>query len=687
MRSLPLSLLCAAAVGPAAAQTTGPRRPLAIEDYYRIRTAGQPLLSPDGKWVAFTLTTRTEATNADSIRVWLVPADGSVPERQLSPPGINARNPEWRRDGRLSYSVGSEREIVDPAAPDERRERTAPLPSRGEPSPDGRWTARVHSLPAAPPAASFRSEFERRHEERFRGRIFDWLDFQRDGSPYPVPNPVDPAVTPAQEIFLEGPHGGEPRQLTRLGLRPQEIGWSPDGSAVVFRADSTYRDERSYSHAQVWLAALDGTVRRLTPDLDNNYTGAAFSPDGRWVLTTRTLSTDAVIARRLNHGGPTDLVLLPVAGGPERVLTEEWDHLPQAPRWSPDGRWVYFTGGIGGTTHLFRVGAEGGPVEQITSGPRRLTGFSFDHSFRRMAYTAGVMDAPADIWIAEVDGRNERRLTNLNQELIGEVALDSAERLHFTSRDGTPIEGWLYRPPGSRPGGGAYPLIVFSHGGPHSAYGYGFDFKLQYFAASGYFVLTTNFRGSTGYGEKFLWATWGGWGNKDGEDVMAGVDHVLRRYPIDPRRVATIGHSYGGFLSNWLITQYPDRFAAAVVGAGISNWVSDYGTADIARTKETEFYGTPWDPAARDLMMKQSPLSYANRVKAATLFVHGELDERVPYSEAEQMYVALKKNGVPAKMIQYAGQYHGISGSWNVVHRILNELRWLDRYLKSPALP
>ena len=163
---------------------------------------------------------------------------------------------------------------------------------------------------------------------------------------------------------------------------------------------------------------------------------------------------------------------------------------------------------------------------------------------------------------------------------------------------------------------------------------------------------------------------------------MAGVDHVIAHYPVDRARVATIGHSYGGFMSNWLITQYPDRFAAAAVGAGIANWVSDYGTADVARTKETEFFGTPWDPAAREIMMRQSPLIYADRVKAATLFINGEVDQRVPYSEAEQMYVALKKNGVPAKVIQYAGQPHGIAGSWNQVHRMINEMHWMDRWLK-----
>ena len=135
-------------------------------------------------------------------------------------------------------------------------------------------------------------------------------------------------------------------------------------------------------------------------------------------------------------------------------------------------------------------------------------------------------------------------------------------------------------------------------------------------------------------------------------------------------------------MSNWLIARYPDRFAAAAVGAGIVNWVSDYGTADIAVTKETEFFGKPWEEEARNIMIRQSPLTYAGNVTAATLFIHGEVDQRVPYSEAEQMFVALKKNGVPAKMIVYANMPHGISGSWNQVHRMLNELRWLDRYLK-----
>ena len=210
-----------------------------------------------------------------------------------------------------------------------------------------------------------------------------------------------------------------------------------------------------------------------------------------------------------------------------------------------------------------------------------------------------------------------------------------------------------------------------SHGGPHSATGYSFDFKKQYFAANGYFVFDTNFRSSTGYGDAFKWATWGEWGKKDGEDVVSGIDHVLKRYPIDAKRVGHTGHSYGGFMTNWLITQYPEKFAAAITGAGITNWISDYGTADIYRTKETEFFGTPWDPAARERMIKQSPLTYAGNVKTPTLFVHGEVDQRVPYEEGEQMYFAL--NRVFARRVDVGDEEHVgvVEGARELVHLVL----------------
>jgi dipeptidyl aminopeptidase/acylaminoacyl peptidase len=691
-----LGLLLVHALGawPSAAKAQGGGRPLVIEDFYRLKSVGNPAISPDGRWVAYTVETRLEATNTQPSEVWLASTDGTPLPRRVSELGADARNPQWQEDGRLSFATNGVDFALDPSAPDRvtrveapaRAQRgTAGASARPLVSPDGRMRAVLRDLPPARREVTFATDFERRHEARFKGRQFDWLEFQRDGQPYPVPNRTDPTLYPPQELFVATGGGVPERQLTRLGLRPTNVSWTSDGTRLVFTADSAYRNERTYGSTEIYSVTTDGAVKRLTSDRAYTYSGAAPSPDGRWILSTRQFSTDHVIARKLNHGGARDLVVIAAAGGEERVLTADWDYLPSDASWSPDGRHVYFQGGVGGTVHLFRVAVAGGAVEQVTTGERRILGLSIDKGYRRMAYLVGRIEAPAEVHVANIDGSGERQLTSVHQDFVREVGLSKAERLQFASRDGTPVEGWLLYPRGYRADRGPYPLVVSNHGGPHAADGYSFDFKSQYFAANGYFVLKVNFRSSTGYGEKFLWATWGAWGDRDGEDVMAGIDHAIARARIDRNRVASIGHSYGGFMTNWLITQYPDRFVAAVPGAGIVNWVSDYGTADIARTKETEFFGTPWEEAARNIMIRQSPLTYAGRVKAATLFVHGEEDERVPYSEAEQMYVALKKNGVPAKMIQYAGMAHGIIGSWNQVHRMLNELRWLDQYLKTAS--
>jgi dipeptidyl aminopeptidase/acylaminoacyl peptidase len=684
----------------AEAQSAG--RPLAIEDYYRIKSVGSPELSPDAQWVAFTVSNRLEdSPTASKSEVWLVPMNGSAAAQRISAESMNASGISWAADGRLRFTAGGRAFLVDPARPTQLDSSSVAQSGAaagsgrggrggggggggaggGMVSPDGKMVAAVRNIPVARRERVFASDFEKRHEDRFKGVQFDWLNFQRDGGQFPVANRVDPEINPPQEIFVT-PTGGVERQLTHLGLRPAGANWNADGTTLVFTADSSYRNERLYGRSDIWTVSTSGVVKKLTSGPEWDYAGARYSPDGKWILASRGYTDDYIIARKLNHGGPTDLVVIPAAGGAPRVLTEPWDYLPSAPMWSPDGKYVYFTGGIGGTTHLFRVSPDGGPVQQMTKGERRISGLAFDKGMTKMTYLVGRFEAPSEIYSSNIDGTNEKQLTRILDPFMAEVALSKSERLQFKSKDGTMVEGWLMFPHNYRPNGGPYPMVVSSHGGPHSATGYGFDFKLQYFAANGYFVLQTNFRSSTGYGEKFLWGTWGAWGDRDGEDVIAGMDHVISRYPINAQKVATIGHSYGGFMSNWLITQYPDRFAAACVGAGIVNWVSDYGTADIARTKETEFFGTPWETRGREIMIRQSPLTYAHRVKAATLFIHGEVDQRVPYTEAEQMFVALKKIGVPAKIIQYAGMPHGISGSYNVVHRMLNERKWMDLYLK-----
>jgi dipeptidyl aminopeptidase/acylaminoacyl peptidase len=660
----------------ASAQPRG--RALMVEDYYHVQTVGNPQISPDGHWVVFGVSSRVEQDNSTRTEVLLAPSDGSASPRRVLHYGRDITDPAWSEDSRLHYSVDQQSWSVNVTDPHASPEKHTPLPSGAVRSADGQWLALVKDKEQPRLTPSDASAFEKRHEERFKGHIFDWKDFQRDGQPFPAPNL---RARPAAQLVIQPASGGDAKVLVDTDVRPANVAWHPDGALLAFVADPDWRDELKYESPDLWTVTTDGQVTRVTDD-DYVYGGVGFSPDGQWLSFVRTFGTDMIIQQKLNHGGPRDLYIRPVSGGEPINLTATWDLEPGPAMWAPDSRAIYFTASIGGELHLFRVAASAGAtVEQVTRGERRLNGLSIDRRFTTIAYTVGRHDAPPDVFAASIDGSGERRVSDLHAQQTRDIAFTRTDRLRWASHDGTQIEGWLTYPHGYDPAKGPYPLIVNSHGGPHSAVGYSFDFKKQLFAASGYFVLDTNFRGSTGYGDAFKWATWGEWGTKDGQDVVSGIDHVINTYPIDAKRVGHIGHSYGGFMGNWLITQYPDRFAAAVVGAGISNWISDYGTADIYRTKETEFFGPPWEKAARDRMIAQSPLTYAGRVQTPTLFIHGEVDHRVPFEEGEQMYFALRRRGIPAKMIQYEGQYHSISGHWNNVHRMINELRWFDRYL------
>ncbi len=660
---------------------------ITLQDYYRIRRVGSVSLSPDGSRVSYAVTTPVEEDNSTHAETWVADATGDAEPRHIQHNGADVSSARWTEDGLLRYRFGGATWALDLDARNARPQRLAES-APGIPSPDGRWRARLEEIPVPDVEPELRSEFERRHEERFEGAQFDWMNFQRDGARLPVP---DPRIRPSQVIVLSSVEESEsssgPRRLLEdLALRPSGLVWHPDGERLAFAADEHFRDESTYGRSDLWTVGTNGAVERLTDD-GYNYSSLDYSPDGRFLSYVRSSGTDMVIEARLDHGGPRDLYVRPLDGGPPVNLTSDWDFEPRGPRWSPDGSHIYFTAGMGGTSHLFRVAVDGGAASRVTTGERRLGSITFNRDMTRMAYTVGRFEDPGEVWTADIDGGNERQITHVHDEIRREIAFSPSERLVFASADGTPIEGWLLYPFGYQPDGGPYPLIVHSHGGPHSAAGYGFNFKHQLFAANGYFVLTTNFRSSTGYGEAFKWATWGAWGDLDGADVVAGIDFVIEHFPVDPDRVGTIGHSYGGFMSNWLIVRYPERFRAAIVGAGISNWISDYGTADIARTKETEFYGPPWNGEARRRLLRQSPLIYADRTRAATLFVHGEVDQRVPYEEAEQMYFALKKNSVPAKMIIYEGQSHGIRGHWNGVHRAMSELQWWETWLKPERPP
>ena len=680
---------------------TAQPRPIELEDYYRFKDAGSPALSPDGLQVAFVVTTVVEDENRRRTEVWLARADGSREPVRLTDPAANASSPRWSPDGRmLSYSADGRWFLrIDDSQPDGGT-LDPPFQIEGVDdapvfSPDGEWIA--FASPVSPPPAperEYASEFERRTVERFDGRDYDWMNYRFDRRGY-LADPRDPAATPPREVHVVPATGGEPRRLTELGVNAGGLTWSPDARRIAFAADAHQRDEHSYERTDLWIAEIDGSTIRLTDD-EFNYSSPSWSPRGDQIVARGAEGLDVVIREARDRGAPTDLFVFDAADGEQRRnLTAEWDLIPGAPAWGPDGR-VYFSAGVGGNTHLFRVHASGGAVEQVTHGDRRLSSFSFSADFSIVAFRATDPVRPGDVRVATLASTGEAAaaadevaVSDVNRGLLAQLELSSPERLLFASADGTEIEGWMLPAGGYRNGAaagvGAFPMVLQIHGGPHGAYGNDFSFDRQLLAASGYMVLYVNPRASTGYGEEFRWATWGGWGFKDYEDVMAGVDHAIARYEIDTDRMGVTGYSYGGFLTNWIITQ-TGRFAAAAAGASISNWVSDYGVADIPRTKESEFFGPPWEEQGLANLLRSSPIVHAKGVTTPTLFVHGESDHRVPIEEAEQMYVALKKQGVPARFVRYPESYHGGWTPWRTVHRTWVQLEWWRQWLGRPAL-
>jgi len=672
------------------------KRPLSYDDYYRIERIGTTVFSPDGSRVAFVRSRVLEEENRSHSEVWMVTADGASAPVRLTNPATEAGSPRWSPDGAL-LAFSSRRVVA--GGENEGTTWFLRMDSPGEAfqidglggtpifDPTNRWIAFTRPVPprGPRPVGPELTAEEQKIVDRFDGRAYDWMQFRFDRRGY-LPDPTDAWETPPTQLFVLPREGGDARQLTDLSVDVSGAVWRPDGTALAFAADEHQRDEHTYGRSDLWIVDLQGTVTRVTDD-GYTYSAPVWSPDGQWIAARGNVGLDVIIRERWDHGSPTDLWIFSADGSQRRNVTDDWDFIPGAPTWGADGS-IYFSGSVGGNSHVFRVNPDGGSVQQVTAGVARVGSTSFSADFRSVAYVRQTPVDPGNVFVAStVEGHGgSRQLTDLNAELLAELDLSTPERIEFTSADGTPIEGWVLPPVGYRPGDGrSWPMILNIHGGPHGGYGnsFSFDFHLQ--SGRGFFVLYTNPRASTGYGEEFRWGTWGSWGDEDYEDVMAGVDHALETFPVDRERMGVTGYSYGGYLTNWIITQ-TDRFASATAGAGISNWMSDYAVSDIPRTKETEFYGAPWEEEALANLLAASPIVYAEGVSTPTLFVHGESDHRVPIEEAEQMYVALQKQGVPSKMVRYPDSYHGGWTPWRYLHRLYSTMEWWDEWLSAKPI-
>lgn len=358
-------------------------------------------------------------------------------------------------------------------------------------------------------------------------------------------------------------------------------------------------------------------------------------------------------------------------------MTADLDRNVSDPEFSANGRAIQFRLEDSGQVHFASVRTNGGNLERLLE--RRVTVSDVATGGGRTVLLVAQADQPSQLFV--FDDGNLQQLTNVNGELLDGVARADVEKQRFASADGTPVEAFFVRPVDFDPAQ-RYPTILWLHGGPAAQFSYSFAEIAQLFAANGYAVIMPNPRGSTGYGEEFAQGTVAAWGNKDFEDVMAAVDHGIETGLVDADRLGVGGWSYGGILTNYVITQ-TTRFKAASSGASLGLVTANYGHDHYQLMYELEF-GLPWENPERWVAL--SPFSKVEAITTPTLWMGGELDWNVPIINSEQMYIAMKRLGRETQLVVYPDEHHGIRRPTFEKDRLERWIAWFDHYLKEPGL-
>ena len=653
-------------------------RPLEVDDLFRIKGVGSPKVSPDGRWVAYTVSTTSLADEKTTTRVWMVPVEGGDP-LPMTVEGSSASSPEWSPDGRyLSFtasrgdSAKSQVWVLDRRG-GEAQQLTDVKEGVGSYawSPDG--TKLVLTVRDPEPTDSTKKK-----SKTPEPWVVERLQIKRDGQGYLTGDRHT-------HLYVFDVAARKLTQLTDGRWDESAPAWSPDGRWIAFASNRT-EDPDANSDSDVWVVSSDSEKvtdpRRLT-DYPGGDGSPAWSPDGRliaYVTGTHEPRYDMYATRKLA------VIPFDAAGTapPERrVLADALDRNVAGPEFTRDGTGILVGLQDEGTGQVARIDVASGAVTRVIGGEVGAGGWHLGPD-GLLAAVIAEPHRPGEVFLGRgVDAPAERgRLTHVNDSLIAALRLGEVTNIHYASRDGTPIEGWVVTPPDYEPGR-RYPTILRIHGGPNGQYGVGFNFEAQILAANGYVVVFTNPRGSSGYGQDFGMALWQKWGIPDFEDVMAGVDHAVERGWADPDRLGVGGWSYGGILTNYVITK-STRFKGAITGASMALLVANFGHDHYQLSNERE-WGLPWE--GRETWERLSPFNDVAKVTTPTLIMGGEKDWNVPIQNSEQLYQALRRRGVPTELVVYPGQPHGLRVPSYNKDRLERYIAWYDRWVKGSAKP
>lgn len=640
------------------------KKPLAIDDILKLKTVREVEISPDGKWVAYTLSENDLKKDKVLKRVYIIPFSGgdAIP---ISGKDYSASQPRWSPDNKyLSFLASKSDDEKTQVWTSNRLGGDAEVLSKipqgveaHEWSPVGNKLMLVLTDPKPEELT-----VDKKDDKKAKPFVIDRRQFKQDNVGY-----LDRY---RKHIYTLVPGDSIPTQLTFGDFDDSGPVWSPDGKKIAFVSNRT-EDPDGNSNANIWVVDVDGTDKgkklvqvTTNPNQDDSPT---WSPDGKSVAY-KTVTNGKI----LWYAGEK-LAISPATGGKAKVLTEKLDRNISKPKFSEDGKSIYFLLEENGTSVLATIGTGGNHLKRRITGDISIGDYDVHES--QIITLTGMADRPNNLYVNEND--TLRELTKVNDEILASIKKPTVEEIKFKSADGTPIEGFVIKPVDFEVSK-KYPTILWLHGGPTSQYDFSFDTEPQLFAANGYVVLLINPRGSTGYGEDFSKALFADWGGPDYEDVMAGVDYAIEQGYADADRLAVGGWSYGGILTNYVITK-TGRFKAAMSGASEALYRANYGHDHYQLTWEQEL-GLPWENA--EAWERISPFNDVAKIVTPTLWMGGSDDWNVPILNSEQMYLGMKRLGKETQLIVYPDEHHGIRRPSFQKDRMERYLAWLKKYVK-----
>ena len=644
-------------------------RNLSLDDTFKIKGVGSPALSHDGRWVAYTVTTKYFEENSSTTRIWMQSTEDGEPV-PMSADRISSWAPRFSRDGEKLYFLSARNG-------DRTQLWSLDLVHGGEAQQITSLSRGVNAINLSRDETKLLLVWKDEHSEKtgrddkettkwVKGKpwVIDRLQFKTDYAGY-----LDRRRT---HVYVYDLRTEKVLQITSGDHDDGSPAWSPDGKTVAFVSNRT-QEPASNFNKDIWLVDADNTDKGQNLVQLTTAPGADVSPiwhpNGKTIAYVSTPDVDA------GYYATNHLATIDVRGGKARLLTETLDRNVSGIQFSEDGKTLHFSLEDSAENHIACMPANGGKISRPMAGQFSASGFALAPDNTLVA-SISKSDQPGELYIKDTKGL--RQLTQVNQALFAQIQLGQTEEVHFKSHDGLEIEGLITKPPSFNPAF-RYPTLLLIHGGPTSQFAHGFSFEAQFFAAHDYVVVRCNPRGSTGYGQAFCHALHQGWGEKDYRDVIAAVDHAIELGYADPERLGVGGFSYGGILTNYIITQ-SHRFKGAVSGAGSGLYTAMYGHDMYQHWYESDL-GLPWENP--ELYARLSPFTHIHKATTPTLFVCGEKDWNVPVQNSEQLYQAMRRLGITAQLVVYPGEHHG---GWSFPHSRdyqARRLAWFNQYVKG----